>query len=67
MMLAIKNPETGKIGAAMLLDAPPSLEYMPGGMGGEPYRRNGPLVGALRESDTCRHAWLTVVYRGDEV
>ena len=67
MMLAIENPETGTIGIAMLLDEPPSREYMPGGMGGEPYRRNGPLVRALREADMYGHAWLTVVHRGDEV
>ncbi len=66
MMLALENPSTGGIEIAMLLDEPPSRQYMPGGMGGQPYRPNGPLARAIRDADMSGYAWLTLVYRGDD-
>ena len=65
MMLAIENPETGTIRIAMLLDEPPSREYMPGGMGGEPFRRNGPLARALREADMYGYATSKQIWAKD--
>lgn len=67
MLLAVENLDTGSLEIAMLLDEPPSRQYMPGSIGGQPWRRNGPLARAALTADLYGYAWLTIVYHKDDV
>lgn len=70
MLLALEDPaatDGGGLKIAMLLDEPPSRLYMPGSLGGEPWRAGGPLATAAADAARYARAWLTVVYRDDHV
>ena len=66
-MLAVENLDTGKLEVAMLLDEPPSRNFMTGAIGGQPWRPNSPLVNALKSARLCGFCWLFIVYKGDDV
>lgn len=67
MLLAVENPDTGFLEVAMLLDEPPSCQYMSGSIGGQPWRRDGPLARAALTAEAYGYAWLTIVYHKDDV